>query len=221
MGKSGATGIDPALHEYILENSLREPQVLAELRAETDQHPRSVMQIPPEQGQLLRLLIELVEAKKVVELGTFTGYSSLAMALALPADGEVHTCDIDPETTTIARRYWDKAGVADKVTLHLGSGTDSLDQLIASHGPGSFDFAFIDADKPGYTAYYERCLTLLRTGGLICIDNVLMMGSVIEDEVTSENTLAIIDFNKRLKDDPRVSLAMLSVADGLTLARKR
>jgi len=221
VGKSGATGFDPELHHYILENSLREPDVLAELRAETDTHPMSIMQIPPEQGQLLGLLVELTAAQKVVELGTFTGYSALAMAHYLPADGMVHTCDIDPEATAIAQRYWTKAGMDQKITLHLGPGTESLDHLLDAHGECSFDLAFIDADKPGYPEYYECCLRLLRTGGLICIDNVLMMGSVIEEEVTSENTLAMIDFNKRLKTDERVSLAMLSVADGLTLARKR
>ncbi|PIW29740.1 MAG: SAM-dependent methyltransferase [Rhodospirillales bacterium CG15_BIG_FIL_POST_REV_8_21_14_020_66_15] len=220
MTKS-TTGLDAALYDYILETTLREPKVLARLRRETDSHPRAGMQISPDQGQLLGLLVELTGAQRIVEVGTFTGYSSLAMALALPDDGEIVCCDVSEEYTAVARRYWAEAGVADRITLRLGPAAGTLDSLIGEGRSGAFDMAFIDADKENYQTYFERCLTLVRPGGLIAVDNVLWDGRVLDPADETADTRAIRAFNSGLKDDDRVTLAMLSVADGVTLARKR
>lgn len=220
MGK-GTTGLDEGLYHYIVKTSVREPGALTHLREATDSLPMAVMQVSPDQGQFLRLLVELIQARRVLEIGTFTGYSALSMALALPQDGDLVTCDIDPETTKMARAHWDRAGVGEKITLKLGPALDSLDALIADGGLGSFDLAFIDADKVNYQNYFERALTLIRTGGLICIDNVLWGGSVADDSNNTDETRAIRAFNQGLKDDSRVSISLLSVADGLTLAVKR
>ncbi|HBC09537.1 MAG TPA: SAM-dependent methyltransferase [Rhodospirillaceae bacterium] len=215
------TGLDPALYDYILKTTLREPEILARLRRETDSHPRAGMQISPDQGQLLALLVELLGARRVVEVGTFTGYSSLAMAMALPDDGEMVCCDVSEEYTSVARRYWAEAGVEGRVTLRLAPAVETLDALISEGRTGAFDMAFIDADKENYQNYFERCLTLIRPGGLIAVDNVLWNGRVIDPADDSVDTQAIRAFNAGLKNDDRVTISLLSVADGLTLARKR
>ena len=215
-----ATGLDPQLYDYILETSLREPEVLTRLREETARMPRARMQVAPDQGQFLGLLVRLIGARRIVEVGTFTGYSSTAMALALPADGKLVACDVSEEFTAVARRYWTEAGVADRIELRLAPAVDTLDALIAAGGAGSFDMAFIDADKTNYANYYERCLTLLRPGGLVAVDNVLWDGAVVDPADTGEDTLAIRAFNTAMKTDSRVVQSMLSIADGLTLAVK-
>ena len=216
-----STGLDPALYAYILETSLREPDILARLRSETATLPRARMQVSPDQGQLLGLLVQLTGAKRVIEVGTFTGYSSLAMALALPDDGQLIACDISDEFTQVARRYWQEAGVDGKVELRLGPAADTLTGLVAAGDAAAFDMAFIDADKTNYQVYFDTCLDLLRPGGLVAIDNVLWDGRVLEDSQGNEDTEAIKAFNARIKNDERVTIAMLSVADGLTLAVKR
>jgi caffeoyl-CoA O-methyltransferase len=179
------------------------------------------MQISPEQGQFMALLVELIGARRILEVGTFTGYSALAVALALPPDGRVITCDINEEMTAIARRYWAEAGVADKIDLRLAPAIDTLDELLAEGQAGQFDFAFIDADKTNYLAYYERTLELLRSGGLIAIDNVLWNGAVADPERQDDDTSAIRALNEAVHADDRVSLSLLPISDGLTLARKR
>jgi caffeoyl-CoA O-methyltransferase len=213
--------LSDALYDYLLEVSLREPPLLARLREETAALPRSGMQISPEQGQFMALLAELIGARRVLEVGTFTGYSALVVALALPADGRIITCDVDEGMTTIARRYWAEAGVADKIDLRLGPAVDTLDALLADGGAGTFDFAFVDADKESYDAYYERALALLRQGGLMVIDNVLWSGAVADPEQQDADTSALRALNAKLHGDQRVSLSLLPVSDGITLARKR
>ena len=215
------TGFDPALYDYILKTTLREPEILARLRRETDNHPRAGMQISPDQGQLLALLVELLGARRIIEVGTFTGYSSLAMALALPDDSEMVCCDVSEDYTSVARRYWAEAGVAGRITLRLAPALETLDALITEGRTGAFDMAFIDADKENYQNYFERCLALIRPGGLVAIDNVLWNGRVIDPSDDTVDTKAIRAFNAGLKDDDRVTISLLSVADGLTLARKR
>lgn len=215
------TLIEESLYRYLLSVSLEEPEVLAELRAETESHPEAIMQIPPEQGQFLALLVNLIGAEKALEIGVFTGYSSLAVALALPPAGKLVACDRSDEFTSVARRYWAKAGVADKIELHLGPALVSLAKLVEEGQEGTFDFAFIDADKPSYEHYYEFCLRLLRPGGLIVIDNVLQAGKVIDADNQEEGVAAMRAFNQRLHRDRRIRLSMLPVADGLTLAMKR
>ncbi len=213
--------LNDALYDYLLSVSLREPPLLSRLREETAALPRSGMQISPEQGQFMALLAELVGARRVLEVGTFTGYSALVVALALPADGRIITCDVDEEMTAIARRYWAEAGVTDKIDLRLGPALDTLDALIADGGAGTFDFAFVDADKENYEAYYERSLALLRQGGLMVIDNVLWSGAVADPKQQDADTSAIRALNAKLHGDERVSLSLLPVSDGITLARKR
>ena len=205
-------GLDNPLYDYLLSVSLREPDILASLREETAKHPRAMMQISPEQGQFMGLLVQLMGATKTLEIGVFTGYSSLSVALSLPGNGHIVACDISEEYTAIARRYWQAAGVANKISLQLGPAVKTLDKLLSAGQGGTFDFAFIDADKENYDAYYERSLQLVRTGGLIAIDNVLWGGQV---------TIAIRAFNEKLRHDPRVSLSLVPIADGLTLALKR
>ncbi|MEX2648478.1 MAG: class I SAM-dependent methyltransferase [Alphaproteobacteria bacterium] len=214
-------GLPGPLYDYLLSVSSREPVVLAELRAETAKMQWAQMQIGPDQGQFMRLLVELIGARRTIEVGVFTGYSSLSVALGLPDDGRVIACDVSEEWTAIARRYWKKAGVAHKIDLRLAPATDTLDALIKEGKAGTFDFAFIDADKENYDGYFERCLTLLRAGGLIAIDNVLWDGAVIDPAKTDADTQAIRALNKKLHKDERVSLSMVPVGDGLTLARKR
>jgi caffeoyl-CoA O-methyltransferase len=209
-----------ALYDYLLRHSLREPALLAELRAETAGMPMSAMQIAPEQGQFMALLVELIGARRTLEIGTFTGYSSLCVALALPADGSVTACDVSEEYTAVARRYWAKAGVADKIDLRLAPAVQTLDALLADGRAASYDFAFIDADKTGYDAYYERCLALLRPGGLIAVDNVLWGGAVADPAKTDADTAAIRALNSKVRDDSRVSMSLVPVGDGMLLARK-
>ncbi len=213
--------LSDALYDYLLGVSLREPPLLARLREETAVLPGSGMQISPEQGQFMALLAELVGARRVIEVGTFTGYSALVLALTLPADGRIVTCDVDEAMTAIARRYWAEAGVADKIDLRLGPAVGTLDALLADGGAGTFDFAFVDADKENYDAYYERGLALLRQGGLMVIDNVLWSGAVADPERQDPDTSAIRALNAKLHGDQRVSLSLLPVSDGITLARKR
>ncbi len=208
-----------ALYEYTIENWLREPEILRQLREETRTLPNHNMQISPDQGQLMGVLAKLIGAKNYLEIGVFTGYSSLSVALALPTDGKVVACDVSEEFTSVARRYWKKAGVESKIDLRLGEGVETLDVLI--HEGRSFDMAFIDADKPNYLNYYERCLRLVRPGGLILIDNVLWDGKVAEVEDVEENTEVIRGVNRVLLGDERVDLALIPIADGLTVARVR
>ncbi|MEH1969785.1 class I SAM-dependent methyltransferase [Nostoc sp.] len=214
-------GLDNQLYNYLLSVSLREPEILLKLRQETASHPRSEMQISPEQGQFMRLLVELIGAKKTLEVGVFTGYSSLSVALALPADGKIIACDVSEEFTAIARRYWQEAGVADKIDLRLAPALKTLDQLLANGQAETFDFAFIDADKENYDGYYERSLQLVRPGGLIAIDNVLWSGQVADPHNQDESTQAIRALNEKLHHDERVTLSLVPIADGLTLAIKR
>jgi predicted O-methyltransferase YrrM len=214
-------GVDNQLYNYLLSVSLREPEILEKLRQETASHAQSGMQISPEQGQFMRLLVQLIGAKKTLEVGVFTGYSSLSVALALPTDGQIIACDVSEEFTAIARRYWQEAGVADKIDLRLAPALETLDQLLATGQAETFDFAFIDADKENYDGYYERSLQLVRPGGLIAIDNVLWSGQVADSLNQDESTQAIRALNKKLHHDERVTLSLLPIADGLTLAIKR
>ena len=210
-----------ALYRYLVDHSVREPAILAALREETATLPMAGMQIGPDQGQLLALLVKLIGARRCLEVGVFTGYSSLAVALALPPDGRIVACDVSEEWTAIARRYWEKAGVAGKIELRLAPALGTLDALLTAGEAGRFDFAFIDADKGGYSGYYERCLQLLRPGGLIAVDNTLWSGDVANPENQKPDTLALRAFNDALHRDERVDLALLAVGDGVTLARKR
>ena len=213
--------LNDALYEYLLSVSLREPDVLCRLREETAKMPQHNMQISPEQGQFMALLVELTGARKCLEVGTFTGYSTLSVALALPEDGQIVACDISEEFTSRAKPYWQKAGVAGKIDLRLGPALETLDALIADGESGAFDFAFIDADKVNYQGYFQRALDLIRRGGLILVDNVLWSGAVVDPACDDEDTAAIRAFNQACADDPRISLSLVPIGDGLTLARKR
>jgi len=209
------------IHQYILDHSLREPDVLARLRAETSRHPHAMMQIGPEQGQLMALLARLINAKRCIEIGVFTGYSTLVVALALPDDGKIVACDVNEAWTSIGKRYWKEAGVDRKIDLRLQPALLTLDSLIAAGESGSYDYAFIDADKPNYDAYYERVLQLLRAGGLILIDNVLWSGKVADPAANDAETLAFKHLNTKLLKDERVDVSLLGIGDGVTLVRKR
>ncbi len=211
----------PELADYVRGASLRESEILRRLREETAAHPRASMQISPEQGQFMALLIHMLRARRTLEIGVFTGYSALTVALALPEDGRLIACDVSEEYTSVARRYWREAGVERKIDLRLRPALQTLDDLIALGQAGSFDFAFIDADKENYENYYERCLTLLRPGGLIAVDNVLWSGRVIDPADQDADTRAIRAFNKKVKSDERVWLSLLPIRDGLTLACKK
>lgn len=213
--------ISEALYDYILSVSLRDLPVLAQLRQETAGLSNAGMQISPDQGQFMALLAKLTGAKKVLEVGVFTGYSSLVVALALPVEGRIVACDISEEYTRMARRYWQEAGVAHKIDLRLGPAADTLAGLVAAGEAGSFDFAFIDADKENYLIYYEHALQLLRPGGLVLVDNVLWGGRPIDPEAKDESTEAIRAINAKMGRDERVDVSLLPVGDGLTLARKR
>lgn len=212
--------LTPELYDYLQKVSLREPEILAKLRAETAANPRGRMQIAPEQGQFMGFLVRLMGAKKTLEIGVFTGYSSLVVALALPPEGRIVACDVDEEVTNIARRYWQKAGVRDRIDLHLAPALDTLDQLIANGEENTFDFAFIDADKRNYINYYEKALTLVRPGGMIAIDNVLWSGQVADPQVNDPRTEALRAFNQSLQSDERIELTLVPIGDGLTLAWK-
>lgn len=213
--------LSPSLYEYLCAVSLREPKVLARLRRETAYDSSATMQISPEQGQFMSLLVELIAAHNVLEVGTYTGYSSLWMALALPEDGRLVCCDISKEWTDIARRYWAEAGVEEKIRLHLAPALETLQKLLRQGEAETFDLAFIDADKENYSEYYELCLKLLRPGGLLLADNTLWSGRVIEAGDRGASTEAIRRFNLLLHEDDRVSLSMLPLGDGLTLALKK
>lgn len=206
---------------YVLAHGVREPAILARLRDETARHPRAQMQIAPEQGAVLRFLVEVLGARRCLEIGTFTGYSSLAMALAMPADGTIVCCDISDEYTQIARRFWAEAGVAHKADLRIGPAVETLDGLLAGGGAGTFDLAFIDADKHAYPDYWERCVALVRPGGVIAVDNVLWSGDVADPSITDRDTVALRRVNEIIDADERVTPVMLPIADGMTLARKR
>jgi predicted O-methyltransferase YrrM len=211
------------LYEYLLSVSSREPDVLRRLREETAAATgdRFRMQISPEQGQFMQLLARLTGAHRALEVGVFTGYSSLAVALAMPDDGRLVACDVSEEWTSIARRYWAEAGVAGKIDLRLAPATETLAGLVAAGEAGTYDFAFVDADKGNYATYYERALELLRPGGLIAVDNTLWSGRVADPSVDDPDTAAIRAFNETVHRDERVDLSLLPVGDGLTLARKR
>jgi caffeoyl-CoA O-methyltransferase len=213
------------LYEYLKSVSVREPAILRRLREETAALPNAGMQVPPEHGQFLALLIQLMGARRTLEVGVFTGYSSLVVALALPADGKILACDVSEEYTSVARRYWKEAGVDHMIELRLGPALETLQDLLVERRHGqfdfAFDFAFIDADKANYEGYYECALELVRSGGLIAIDNVLWHGAVIDPEMNDADTVAIRALNRKLLDDSRVSLSMLPISDGLTLLLKR
>ncbi len=209
------------VYKYLLDHSLREAPVLARLRAETATMEWARMQIGPEQGQFMAFLVELIGGRRTLEVGTFTGYSALAVALALPSDGKVIACDISEEFTSVGRRYWAEAGVTGKIDLRLGPAVDTLDALLSEGAASSFDFAFIDADKTNYGHYYERCLSLLRPGGLIAVDNVLWSGSVADPSNDDEDTRAIRALNEKIHGDTRVNISLVPIGDGLMLARKR
>ena len=212
--------LDDSLYAYVLAHSLREHPAQAALREATRSHPHAGMQIGPEQGQFMALLVRLIGARRTLEIGVFTGYSALCVALALPDDGYVLACDVSDEYTRIGKPYWRQAGVAHKIDLRLGAARETLDGRLADGDAGTFDFAFIDADKTAYDDYYERCLRLVRQGGLIAIDNVLWSGSVAKP-ATSADTAALQALNDKLLRDERVDLSLLPIGDGLTLARKR
>jgi predicted O-methyltransferase YrrM len=209
------------LNDYLVRVSVREHPVLRRLREETATLENAGMQIAPEQGRLMALLVEAIGARRALEIGTFTGYSALTVALALPDDGTLVACDVSEEWTAVARRYWAEAGVAHKIDLRLAPALGTLDDLLDAGEGGAFDFAFIDADKESYAAYYERVLRLLRPGGLVAVDNTLRAGRVVDPTVHDPATDAIRAFNEKLAADDRVSLCMLPVADGVTLAMKR
>jgi len=214
-------GLPDAVYDYLLAHSLREPELLSELRAETAKLSAARMQISPEQGQFMALLVELTGAKRAIEVGVFTGYSSLRVALALPADGRLLACDVSEEYTRIARRYWERAGVSGKLELVLAPASETLQARIDSGAAGSYDIAFIDADKDNYQTYYEQCLQLLRPGGLLLVDNALWGGAVADQTNQDSSTLAIRALNAHIHQDERVSASLLPVGDGLYLVRKR
>ena len=218
---STSLALPPDLLDYVRSMGCREPEILTQLRTETQTMTHGVMQISPEQGAFMRLLILLTGAKHCLEVGTFTGYSALVTAQALPEDGTLICCDVSEEWTSIARRYWREAGVEDKIDLRIRPAEETLDGLIADGRSGTIDFAFIDADKVSYDLYYERCLTLLRPGGLIAVDNVLWDGAVIDLEDTSADTVALRALNAKIADDERVDHCLTTIGDGVTLARKR
>ena len=212
--------ITDRVYDYMQEVSVREPEILKRLRAETAELPEHNMQISPEQGQFMALLVGLIGARRALEIGTFTGYSALAVALALPDDGKLIACEISEEYTAIGRRYWQEAGLDTNIDLKIGLALDTLDGLITEGQAETYDFAFIDADKVNYQNYFDRALILLRPGGLIAVDNVLWNGAVADPRNTTKDTEAIRDFNAELGDDTRVAISMVPIGDGLTLARK-
>ena len=212
--------INDTIYHYLLDHSLRESNSLKALREETMSLDMSRMQIAPEQGQFMALLVSMLGAKNIIELGVFTGYSTLCMAQVLPEDGRVLACDLDEEWATIARKYWRQAGVDNKIELHLAPAKDTLAALIDKNEQGQFDFAFIDADKENYIIYYEQCLKLLRPGGVIAVDNVLWDGNVADNSIQDAETQAIRALNEHIHRDQRVDISLVPIGDGLTLARK-
>ena len=217
---SGILSYTSSLRQYVWQYGLREHPALKELRTETEKLPSSMMQICPEQGALMGNLIRLIAAKKTIEVGTYTGYSAMAVALALPDDGEVVACDVSEEWTSVAKKAWEKAGIANKIDLQLAPASNTLDALLAEGKEGSFDFAFIDADKTNYQIYYELCLKLIRQGGVIVIDNVLWGGAVTDSNRNDADTETIRELNQFIATDERVSISMIPVGDGLTVAVK-
>jgi predicted O-methyltransferase YrrM len=213
--------VTSTIYDYLLAVSSREPDVLGRLRAETAVLSNANMQISPEQGQFMALLVKMLGARRALEIGVFTGYSALTVALALPADGRLLACDISDEYTRVGRPYWEQAGVANKIELRLAPAVETLDARLAGGETGQYDFAFIDADKTSYDAYYERCLKLLRTGGLIAIDNTLWSGKVAHPADGDAATAALQALNAKLHGDARIDVSLLPIGDGLTLARKR
>ena len=222
--------ISKGLYEYILSVSLREHEALRALREETAKEPNAIMQIPPEQGQFMALLVKMLGAQKTLEIGTYTGYSALSVALAMPDNSITVTCDINPEWANIGQRFWKESGVDNKIDLRIGSALNTLDELLNDGHEGSFDFAFIDADKSNYDGYYEKTLSLLRPGGVIAIDNVFLFGSVVDPElldddlktrISDSDILAMRSLNIKIKQDDRVDMSMLPIADGLTLVLKK
>lgn len=214
-------GLSDELYSYIISTTVHQTDVMRRLREETARHSRGGMQISAEQGQFMTLLVKLLNVKKALEVGVFTGYSALVVAQAMPEDGKLIACDISEEFTSVGRPYWNEAGVAHKIDLRLGPGTETLLALLADGHAGTFDFAFIDADKPNYDAYYEAALQLVRVGGLIGIDNTLWSGKVADESVTDPETLALRSLNAKVFSDARVDAALLPIGDGLTLARKK
>ena len=212
---------DEPTYQYLVKTSVRETDVARRLREETQQLPMAQMQIGPDQGQFLQLLVQLIQAKKTLEVGVFTGYSALWVAAALPDEGKIVACDVSEEYTAVARRYWKEAGVDHKIDLRLRPALETLDELLAQGGASTFDFAFIDADKSNYDNYYERALQLIRAGGLIAVDNTIWSGRVADPNESDTDTIAIRKLNEKLHRDERVALSMLTVGDGLTLAMKR
>ena len=213
--------LDDRLYDYMLKVSSREPDVLRRLRAETLTMPMARMQIAPEQGQFMALLVRLMGAERILEIGTFTGYSTLSMALALPSEGRIVTCDVSKDWTDVARRYWSEAGVSGCIELRLAPALETMDALLADDQAETFDFVFIDADKQNYLGYYESALDLARPGGLIAVDNVLWGGGVADFTKQDRDTEAIRVLNETLHRDHRVDLSLVPIGDGLTLARKR
>ncbi len=213
--------VDDRLYEYLVRVSVREPAALKTLRDETAVHPRAGMQISPEVGQLLQLLVRLTGARRTIEVGVFTGYSSLAIALALPADGRILACDVSDEYTAVARRHWQAAGVTDKIELVIAPAFETLEARLRQGEAGCYDFAFIDADKGNYIGYYEKVFELLRPGGLIAVDNTLWGGAVADEADQSADTVALRRFNEQLLADERIDLSLVPIGDGLTLVRRR
>lgn len=209
------------LYKYMLSMSLRDREIFRRLREETSRDPMARMQTSPEQGQFMSLLVRMIGATRALEVGVYTGYSSLCVALALPPEGTLVACDVSEEWTSVARRYWEEAGVSSKIQLHLAPALETMDTLLKDGQAGRFDFAFIDADKENYEGYYERALKLLRKGGLMAIDNVFWSGRVTDPQTTDRDTLAIQALNEKLLEDKRVELSMLPIGDGLTLLLKR
>ena len=228
--KKGNLHLVDGLNKYVLDNSLRESEILNRLRRETEKDSASIMQIPPEQGQFMALLVKLIGAKRTIEIGVYTGYSTLCVSQAMTNDSYTLACDVSENWTNIAKRYWKEAGVENKIDLRLAPALDTLESLIKDGQSESYDFVFIDADKENYDKYYELSLSLLRKGGLIAIDNVLLFGSVLESGLLdkslvgefSESAIQVIrELNKKIKNDERVDITMLQIADGITLVRKR
>ena len=214
-------GLSDALHDYLLSITLRESDAMTRLREETAEHPESEMQIAPEQGQFLRFLVQLVGARRTIEVGVFTGYSALAVAEVLPPNGEIVACDVSEEYTQVARRHWQAAGVADTIDLRLAPAAETLDALVADGQAGTFDFSFIDADKETYDTYYEQSLELLRPGGVIALDNMFRGGAVADPAPDDDSVRATKRLNEKLHEDDRIELSVLPLADGVTLAMKR
>lgn len=216
------TNLIPKLYDYLLDHSLREPHILVELRAETTNLRYQIMQISPDQAQFMMLLVKVINAKNILEVGTFTGYSSTAMALALPDDGRIIACDVSKEWTDIAQRYWKKAGVDHKIQLNLRPANDTMKELLVNGKKDTFDLIFIDADKANQDSYYENALLLLKPNGLLLIDNALWFGAVIDSEKDQdEDTRSIRALNEKIKNDPRVDISMIGIGDGLFLVRKK